>query len=364
MNDFEKYLFSCADVPALVIYGTGLAAQYVYEGLHRLGIKVKCFCAQEHAIKEQCLGLPVKTVSEISKDSRYLICANPDYKIEKRLEQCGVGDWSYIDPVICREYAYNNDYFRTINSKISANKDKIDEVRRGLADEQSRHVLDVILDHRCNPKVEKTYGIHTEQYFGNDLISTVDGYDFVDCGAYNGDTLKRFFKQLKCPKEHFKKHKYYAFEADQNNIKKIETFCKKNGIVNVILHNAAVWNGHEKNLYFMVDNNEVSVGGRASSEKKCGMISVKAESLDEVLAGEHIDMITMDIEGAEPEALKGAERIIKEQSPVLAISVYHKLEHIWELPMQIKEYNSAYKIYLRHHRWNVADTVCYAIKTN
>lgn len=362
MNDFEKYLLSCADAPNLVIYGTGLAAQFVYEGLNKLGINVNCFCEQKQNNRGQYLGLPVKTESDIPKNSRCLICANPDYKIEKRLEKYQIQDWKYIDPVICREFAYNENYFYGILSMIDMHKEKIDEVRKCLADEQSRHVLDVILEHRQNPNIDTTYGIYTEQYFGNDLIDEVDEYNFVDCGAYNGDTLKRFIKHLKNPGAYFQNHTYHAFEADKNNIREIERYCQRNEIENVILHQSAVWNGNENKLYFEVDNNEVAVGGKVCLEKKSKLISVKAECLDDVLVGQHIDMIAMDIEGAESEALKGATCIIREQAPVLAISVYHKLEHLWEIPMQIKAYNSDYKIYLRHHRWNVADTVCYAIK--
>lgn len=362
MNEFEKYLLSCADVPYLAIYGTGLAAQLAYEGLNKLGIKVNCFCEKAHDIQEQYLGLPIKTEFELPKDSRCLICANPHYQIEKRLERCEIRDWSYIDPLICTEYAYDRDYFDKLKRKISANSEKLNELRTYLADEQSRHVLDIILEHRYNPKVEKTYGICIPQYFGNDLIEVVDDYNFVDCGSYNGDTLKRFVNQLKNPTEYFRKHLYHAFEADKNNIKEIEKYCKEKNIENVIIHQAAVWNGKERELFFERDDHEIAVAGRASTKKMSNRIRVKAESLDEILAGEQIDMITMDIEGAEPEALRGSENIIKEQAPILAISVYHQLEHIWEVPMQIKAYNSDYKIYLRHHRWNIADTVCYAIK--
>ena len=42
---------------------------------------------------------------------------------------------------------------------------------------------------------------------------------------------------------------------------------------------------------------------------------------------ERVDFIKMDIEGAEPKALIGAERTIREHRPQLAISVYHDLKH-------------------------------------
>lgn len=363
MNDFEKYMLSCSEVPYLVICGTGLAAKFVYEGLMKMGIKINCFVEGGNETKRTYLGLPVNSENDIPNNSRCLICANPDYKIEKRLERCGITDWKYIDPIICREYAHNNDYFKTIIRRLTDNKKRIDDLRECLADEQSRHVLDVVLEHRINPEIRKIYEIFTEQYFGNDLVKRVDGYDFVDCGAYNGDTLKRFIHQLENPIEYFKNHVYHAFEADRSNINQIVEYCNKKKIENVIVHQAVVWNGEEEEIFFEVDDSEISVGGKASDDKTERAIKVKAESLDIALAGQNVDMIIMDIEGAEPEALKGAKNIIKEKAPILAISVYHELNHIWEIPLQIKALNSDYKIYLRHHRWNMADTVCYAISS-
>ena len=53
---------------------------------------------------------------------------------------------------------------------------------------------------------------------------------------------------------------------------------------------------------------------------------VPVYTLDEIvdtLGLDRVDFIKMDIEGAEPEALKGAERTIVRFKPKLAISVYH-----------------------------------------
>jgi hypothetical protein len=72
--------------------------------------------------------------------------------------------------------------------------------------------------------------------------------------------------------------------------------------------------------------------------------------------------IKMDIEGSELEALKGAKNTIKNQKPRLAISVYHKPEDIFEIPLYLKELVPAYKFYLRHDCLvNLTETVLYAM---
>ena len=70
----------------------------------------------------------------------------------------------------------------------------------------------------------------------------------------------------------------------------------------------------------------------------------------------------MDIEGAELEALHGAEQTIKVYKPKLAISVYHRLKDINDLPEIILGYNPRYKFYLRHYSLlSTSETVLYAI---
>lgn len=83
--------------------------------------------------------------------------------------------------------------------------------------------------------------------------------------------------------------------------------------------------------------------------------------LDEIAGDRRITFIKMDIEGAEKEALVGAQNIIRNQKPKLAISIYHKKEDIWELPALLLEMNPEYQFYLRHYSLREAETVLYAV---
>jgi hypothetical protein len=69
----------------------------------------------------------------------------------------------------------------------------------------------------------------------------------------------------------------------------------------------------------------------------------------------------MDIEGAEPDALRGAATLIREKSPLLAISCYHQQDHLWSIPLLIQSLNPDYRFYLRPHDLEGWDLVCYAI---
>jgi hypothetical protein len=69
----------------------------------------------------------------------------------------------------------------------------------------------------------------------------------------------------------------------------------------------------------------------------------------------------MDIEGAELNALKGAEQIIKRYKPKLAICIYHKPEDIWTIPNLLLEFVPDYQFYIRHYSLTCFETVLYAL---
>ena len=79
---------------------------------------------------------------------------------------------------------------------------------------------------------------------------------------------------------------------------------------------------------------------------------------------DQVDYIKMDIEGAEMDALAGAENVIRTFKPRLAISGYHKPSDLWEIPHKITSLNPGYKLTFGHHspvRW---ESVFYAIDQN
>lgn len=72
---------------------------------------------------------------------------------------------------------------------------------------------------------------------------------------------------------------------------------------------------------------------------------VLLNALDNMIGAEQVSYIKMDVEGFEQKALLGAKRIIEEQFPTLAVSIYHKREDIWKLPELILRINPKYKFF-------------------
>ncbi len=87
----------------------------------------------------------------------------------------------------------------------------------------------------------------------------------------------------------------------------------------------------------------------------------EVRKLDDVLKGERVTFIKMDIEGSELAALKGAANTIRSQKPKLAICIYHSPQDMLNIPIYIKSLVPEYKIYIRHYTDMMLETVCYAV---
>lgn len=92
-----------------------------------------------------------------------------------------------------------------------------------------------------------------------------------------------------------------------------------------------------------------------------GENTIETVSLDDFLKGDRASFIKMDIEGAELDALRGAEQTIKTFKPRLAVSVYHKVNDFIDIPEYLLSLVPEYKFYIRHYSVYKYETVLYAL---
>lgn len=163
------------------------------------------------------------------------------------------------------------------------------------------------------------------------------GGGFVDCGAYDGDTVEGF---INFASGNYKK--IFAIEPDPSNFEKLKEFVNRNSYKNIECFNCGVWN-EKGTLYF----NEAS--GTTSRISENGSMALKLDTIDDIVGDEKISLIKMDIEGAELNALKGAVKTLKYSRPVLAISVYHRQEDLITIPQFIKSIYKNCKFYIRKY---------------
>ena len=192
------------------------------------------------------------------------------------------------------------------------------------------------------------------QYFDPEILPDPAGKEvFADVGCYDGLSAVSFDKW--CKGNGYS----YCFEPDGTNIDRIRRVLKNKGVDSYELIEKGVWSSTGRLGFVSTGNSlsHVSVSEDASDKTD----GIDVVTLDEALGDKNVTFIKMDIEGAELEALKGAQKIIMEHKPKLAICVYHKPQDIWELPELILKYNSDYSFYLRHYSYWDNETVLYAI---
>lgn len=106
-----------------------------------------------------------------------------------------------------------------------------------------------------------------------------------------------------------------------------------------------------------------STHGAASRLSRSGSHNVTSLTVDDFAKENSIktvDFIKMDIEGAELEALRGSRRTIQEFGPNLAISIYHDLEHLYQIGELIISYNPSYRFWIDHHSIHAEELILYA----
>lgn len=187
------------------------------------------------------------------------------------------------------------------------------------------------------------------QYFDLPQLKPKKSFEvFVDGGCFDGMSSVYFSEW--CNKSNYK---IYAFEPDNHNSEKVRLNFEKYHISNEII-SKGIWN-EPKQLHFS------NAGDVESSITDSGETIIDVDCIDNINYDSPVTFIKMDIEGAELNALKGAEKTIKRDKPRLAISIYHKPEDIIEIPKLLLDYNNEYKFYLRHYSLSWFDTVLYAI---
>lgn len=197
--------------------------------------------------------------------------------------------------------------------------------------------------------IPSEYRNNTSQYF--DLFTPCEHETFVDCGCYDGSTAFHFAGW--CGRSGY--DKIWCFEPDKGSYE----ICRAllDGWTDCGLYPYGI-SDKSGTVSFASGRKEESRIVSQTGQDSCENIEVV--DLDGFLQGERVTFIKMDIEGAELDALRGASRIIAEQKPKLAVSIYHRPEDIIEIPGFILSLRPDYRLYIRHYSLFSNETVLYA----
>jgi FkbM family methyltransferase len=184
------------------------------------------------------------------------------------------------------------------------------------------------------------------QYFPNDLFQLSANEIFIDCGAYDGDTITEF----RCATDD-QFSQIIAFEPDPENFAALESTV--NGDPRIALQPYAI-DVRRKTVRFAVGG----TGARISSTGNC---DVQTITLDEALDGIAPTYMKFDIEGSELDALEGGRETIVRHRPKMAVCSYHAPDHLWNIPLRLTELLPESRLTLRTYCADGFDCVCYCI---
>ena len=258
------------------------------------------------------------------------------------------------DVPVCGDILFDSDFYE-------AHRTAFDTVRGLFADEESRAVYDGIIAYKLSGRMDILRATESEAGDAYRHILHADTFrTAADLGAYNGDSLRELMSYAPALS------KMVAMEPDRRNFKKLTDWAEaleSNVTVRTVQAGAFDKAG---TLHFHASGNRNATlcdtpaftpngvpAMFATSEQYFGKtVSVTVRPLDEVWdeafgMNAQLDYIKYDVEGSEDAALRGAAQLIRRFSPALLVSLYHRSEDLFALPLLIRKLNPGYRFYLR-----------------
>ncbi|MBL7045406.1 MAG: FkbM family methyltransferase [Parcubacteria group bacterium] len=128
----------------------------------------------------------------------------------------------------------------------------------------------------------------------------------------------------------------YAFEPEDENFELLERNIKENGYQNVVLEKKAV-SDKRGELTFYIDPKNLCAHSLVAKDGQ-KEVRVEAVVFDEYFKDLQIDVVKIDVEGAEPQVLKGMTETLK-RKPTLIVEFYPEgLKNAGQDPMGYLEY--------------------------
>jgi FkbM family methyltransferase len=325
------------------VLGTNIYAQGIANNIEISGY------VDDFTSDSEYMGKPVIKSSELPEDAMVVssLLGRP-LTGKAHLDQLGVKNIDY--------FAFYEDsglelpalrFWGRFGQEYELNKEKFKWVEELLADEESRETFEKIMSFRLSGNLSYMDGFvdrQDEQYFESFLELQESGEIFVDIGAFDGFTSQEFIRQ--CPDY----DRVYLFEPDEENMARAKE--RLHDYTNIEYFKLGL-SDHKGEVHFSSD-------GSVSSITEDGDIVVNVDKLDSLVSGK-VTFLKMDIEGSEELALDGARRVIHDNHPRLALSVYHFDSDFWSIPEKVFSIRDDYKIYMRHYTEGVAETVMFFI---
>ncbi len=386
--------------PEVVIFGTGSSGQGTYQTLKHAGVQVRYFL--DNTPPKDIDGIPCYQPQDKPVDDLPIIlCSVWHMEIYQQLGAMGLLEESReIFPLSLPHFLTGHEFDDMIGwgfyQCLQARLSDFQAAHAILDDQQSKDTFIKILAYRlaalspaeilpehlpCPPqryrheaKAAPALNQHLPdylqaaikgcfthpQYFLDGFFQPRTGDIVLDCGAWRGDS-SYWYNSLVGAQGHV-----YAFEPDPTNYALLcEQLANFEHPTAVTAIDQAI-STHECILDWS-DIRDIGTDSRIAPSSKNNCVKVNATSIDAFCAKNNlkqVDIIKTDLEGADFDAIIGAQETIRNHHPDLGISIYHTPNHLVDIPLWIHQHFPQYQIRIHHNFIGYVETICMATQRN
>ena len=322
----------------IFLYGTGNGGDKILDVCAARNIPVTGVFASDGFVRSRSFrDMPVRAygdvVSEYGEDIVVLLAFGTTLRsVADFIDQLDKRHTLYIPEVpLYGGGLFDDAMFREVAEPLA-------KLRERLADEHSRLLLDDAVLFRLTG--EKRYLSRTTEpetdiaeLYGEKNIRTM-----VDGGAFKGDSAALYAGALPTLTT------IHAAEADARTFRHLSAYAENETRCHVIPHHGALWDTDGELSY----TSSASRGsGNAGQNHRAKVVTVPSMTIDTLCRDIDIDLIKLDVEGAEEKALRGAVETLDRCRPAMAVSLYHRTEDLWTLPLWLHDRLPEKRLYLR-----------------
>ncbi|ACM19018.1 SAM-dependent methyltransferase, putative [Geotalea daltonii FRC-32] len=352
-----SFLNSLKDIPAgarLCLYGVGEGCLHLLQKLQSTRPDVVVIALIDDARKNLTLTIPLVTLEEIDRLSCDLILVTSVYWIDicQKLKTAGCTEFVVAAPDLLFEHLIFDD------SELKLWARQIAQTSALLSDAQQKALYNLVVTSRTR---QPEYQQRLHDYFhahrssmGREYLEFINSGDLqtiIEGGVFDGADTREFARCL-CPGG-----TVHGFDPNLATPSPLSSS-------QISLYPMALWSSRTFLPFF--SNRDNPPGARIVTDmaEQDEVQQVPAISIDEFTteqALERVDLIKLDVEGAEAEVLQGAIATLKRHRPQLAVCIYHKKQHLFQVPLLLNSMLHGYHYYLGHYSPTFWDTVWYAV---
>lgn len=207
-----------------------------------------------------------------------------------------------------------------------------------FSDDESAALYRDMLYYRLYGELRYLDRMQSDRDSYRELFAGSPVYTALDGGAYRGDSadvMRQAFPEIR---------RILACEPDPRTFQKLSVYAQNSGgMVEAV--NCAL-DGESGMMSFHTSASRAS--GASGTNRRGDDASVHARTIDELCEHFSPDLIKLDVEGSEAAALSGAGNTLRRDRPALAVSLYHRTQDVFTLPLWLSAHlYGKYRFHLR-----------------